>query len=122
MQNDIPYYPMYMLHISQLLKGTTPLVILASLHQEERYGYDIIQAIKQASGDHLALGEGSVYPILHALERDKYIKSRWVIQEKGPARKYYALTAKGKKACSTSAQQWKSFSLAVSRATHAFGV
>lgn len=105
-----------------MLKGMTPQLVLASLLHEERYGYDIIQAIKNASEDVLQLGEGSVYPILHALEQKRFITSRWEIQEKGPARKYYRITSAGKRELETSQGQWKTFESAILRSLQIFGV
>lgn len=111
-----------MLNISQMLKGMTPQLVLASLLQGERYGYDIIQAIKNASEDVLQLGEGSVYPILHALEQKGFIASRWEIQKKGPARKYYRITSAGERELEKSHGQWKVFEGAILRSLQTFGV
>ncbi len=99
--------------MTDLLKGTTSTLVLAALSKEELYGYRIIQLIKEASDDALSLGEGSVYPILHALEGKELVKSRWQVQEVGPARKYYALTAKGRKELEGAAKTWRSYTGAV---------
>lgn len=98
-----------MLKTTDLLKGTTSTLVLAALSKEELYGYRIIQRIKEAGDEALSLGEGSVYPILHALESKGLVKSRWETQKIGPARKYYALTAKGKKELEGAAKTWRSY-------------
>ena len=104
-----------MLDISQLLKGTTPQLVLAALMKKEKYGYEIIKDIRDASEEVIQLGEGSVYPLLHALEQKGLVKSRWVQQEKGPGRKYYKLTPKGIKSLGEAKTQWKTFEQAVQR-------
>jgi len=102
-----------MLRTSDLLKGTTPALILAALAKEDLYGYRIIKLIQEESDDALKLGEGSVYPVLHALESKGLVKGRWETREIGPARKYYALTSKGKKELKTAAATWRGYSTAV---------
>lgn len=102
-----------MLRTADLLKGTTPALILAALSREDLYGYRIIQLIREKSDDALKLGEGSVYPVLHALERKGLVKSRWETQEVGPARKYYALTAKGRWQLEEAAKTFRTYSGAV---------
>ena len=97
----------------ELLKGSTWLLVLAVLSDSERYGYDIIKEIKKRSTDALELGEGTVYPILHALEKKKFVTSHWVKQEGAPDRKYYELTTAGKKALQVHAIEWNIFTTAV---------
>ncbi len=109
----IPHHTRYMLRTSDLLKGTTPALILAVLAKEDLYGYRIIQLIRQESDEALKLGEGSVYPVLHALEAKHLVKSRWETQEIGPARKYYALTAKGKEQLDVAVKTWRTYAGAV---------
>lgn len=113
MRYDIPYTVRYMLRTADLLKGTTPALILAALSNEDLYGYRIIQLIREESDDALKLGEGSVYPVLHALEGKGFVKSRWETQEVGPARKYYALTAKGRKELDSATETWRAHAKAV---------
>lgn len=89
------------------------MLILAVLREEELYGYRIIQSLKEKSAEALQAGEGSVYPILHALEKDGLLKSRWVEEGARPPRKYYRLTMKGQKALDTSKETWRSYTRAV---------
>lgn len=104
-----------MMDFAQLLKGTTPQLILAALAEHEMYGYELIKHIRDVSADVISLGEGSVYPLLHALEKEGLVKSHWVHLEKGPGRKYYQLTTAGKRALADAKKQWKGFELAVHR-------
>lgn len=113
MVNDIPHTARYMLRTADLLKGTTPALILAALSQEDLYGYRIIQRIQEVTDDALSLGEGSVYPVLHALEKKGFVRSRWETQEVGPARKYYALTAAGRRQLVVAAKTWRAHATAV---------
>ncbi len=101
--------------LTQLLKGTTPQLLLAALSRREMYGYELIKDVREKSDDVISLGEGSVYPILHALEKEGLVKSHWVHLEKGPGRKYYRITVKGKRTLEDAKKQWKGFELAVER-------
>lgn len=99
----------------ELLKGATPVLILAVLAEAPRHGYAIARAIEQRSQQALAVGEGSLYPLLHALERDGLITSAWVTPESGPARKVYRLTAAGHTALAQRMDAWQQFSTAINR-------
>ena len=78
-----------------LLKGTLPLLVLSVLREEELYGYEIAQRIRDRSGDLFAPSEGSLYPALHRLERDGALAATWRASERGPRRRYYAITPAG---------------------------
>ena len=111
----VRYKENLMKYESELLKGTTKNLILAVLSGGELYGYQIVKAIREQSGEELEFGEGSVYPALHALERDEYLSSHWVPQDGSPDRKYYTLTPKGKLVLKAALLEWKSFSGAVGK-------
>jgi len=81
---------------AEQLKGNTPTLILAVLQAGSLHGYAIARQIEQRSSGAFALGEGSLYPALRALERDGMVVSQWEIQATGPARKVYALTEAGR--------------------------
>lgn len=102
-----------MIFSKEILKGSTRPLVLAVLSDSERYGYDIIKEIKKRSGEVLELGEGSVYPILHTLEKEKLVTSHWIVQDGAPDRKYYRLTTAGKKALNEHVAEWKTFTTAV---------
>ncbi len=76
------------------MAGVPELMILRLLQKTEMYGYQIVQAIRAETGDVVSPGEGVVYTVLHALERDGALKSRRKMVE-GRSRSYYAVTAGG---------------------------
>src|SRR5580700_7248955 len=76
------------------MAGVPELMILRLLQDKDMYGYEIVQAIRAETGDIVSLGEGVVYTVLHALERDGALKSRRKTVE-GRSRIYYAVTTKG---------------------------
>lgn len=71
------------------------------------YGYKLIRELKRLGGDRFSFAEGTIYPILHSLERMRLIKSRWGESNNGPPRKYYEITNIGEKAASEGAELWK---------------
>jgi transcriptional regulator len=79
-----------------LLQGTLDLLILQTLQWGPRHGCRISQAIRAGSGDELRVDAGSLYPALHRLERQKWIKAEWTFSEKKPQVRSYRLTAAGK--------------------------
>lgn len=82
---------------SQMKKGVLDMLVLKLLEENEKYGYQIIQELKEKSNDRFLLKEGTLYPILYRLEDDNYIESRWSeAQGKRVPRKYYILTEEGR--------------------------
>lgn len=82
---------------SQMKKGVLDMLVLKLLEENEKYGYQIIQELKEKSNDRFLLKEGTLYPILYRLEDDNYIVSRWSeAQGKRVPRKYYILTEDGR--------------------------
>jgi PadR family transcriptional regulator PadR len=100
---------------SQLLKGTTPLLVLTVIGDGELYGYEIARQIRDRSGGAFAPSEGSLYPTLHQLEQDGALTATWRESERGPRRRFYRLTAKGQKLLQASLEQWTSFARNVER-------
>ena len=76
------------------MNGVPELLVLRLLRGGEMYGYEIVQAIRQETEDVVNLGEGVVYPLLHALERSGALTSRRAVIN-GRSRIYYALSSKG---------------------------
>ncbi len=100
----------------QIRKGSTRLAVLQLVSERERYGYEIIAAIRDRTNGALAVAEGNVYPALHALEAEGYITSTWREVEPGvPPRKYYRITARGREHRSTLAKEWREYAGAISR-------
>jgi DNA-binding PadR family transcriptional regulator len=84
----------------------TPLV-LAILAEGDSYGYAILKRVSELSAGDLQWTDGMLYPVLHRLERQGYIKGKWGTAETGRKRKYYHLTARGREQLAHQCQQWK---------------
>lgn len=93
---------------SQLLKGTTELLILSVLEDEPRHGYDILQRIRERGGS-IAVSEASLYPALHRLERRGALAASWGAGEGGPRRRYYQLTDAGRGLLAETRAEWERF-------------
>ena len=89
-----------------LTAATTKPIILAILKQGKSYGYLIIRTIKEWSGGQMEWSDGMLYPVLHRLEKDKLIRSEWILSDGSRPRKYYEITAKGKKELLAEKEQW----------------
>ena len=87
------------------MNGVPELLILRLLQAQEMYGYELVQAIKAETGNAITLGEGVVYPVLHALEREGALKSRRK-PVNGRTRVYYSVTVKGTKRLSGLVSEW----------------
>ncbi len=90
----------------ELVAASTEPLILSLLSSGESYGYELIQEIKQRSGDKINWTDGMLYPVLHRMEDNGWIKSRWVTMENGRKRKYYAIKQDGKQALQEKYEQW----------------
>jgi transcriptional regulator len=90
----------------ELVAASTEPMILSLLSRGESYGYALIQEVKQLSGDKIEWTDGMLYPVLHRMEREGWIESRWGQAENGRKRKYYALKKDGKKALKEQREQW----------------
>jgi PadR family transcriptional regulator PadR len=97
---------------AEVLKGHLDALVLAALEHEPAHGYAVIQRLRRRSADVFRLPEGTVYPALHRLERDRLVKSRWVIAN-GRRRRVYRLTRAGEEALAVRRLEWKTFSRAV---------
>ncbi|TVQ54424.1 MAG: PadR family transcriptional regulator [Phycisphaerales bacterium] len=98
---------------SRFLTGAVDMLILDVLSRGDSYGYQISQTVMSQSDGYFELKEGSLYPALHRLERQKMLKAYWVEPEEGRRRKYYKLTAKGRKTLEERRENWRNFSQAV---------
>jgi len=98
-----------------LLKGTLPLLVLSVIADEELYGYEIAQRIRDRSGDLFAPSEGSLYPTLHRLEGAGALSARWRSSERGPRRRYYAITPAGQSLLADASEEWTRVSAGVNR-------
>ncbi|MGZ4971870.1 MAG: PadR family transcriptional regulator [Limisphaerales bacterium] len=90
----------------ELVAASTEPMILSLLAKGESYGYALIQEVKRLSGDKIEWTDGMLYPVLHRMEQNGWIKARWVEVETGRKRKYYSLKNDGKKALKLKQEQW----------------
>ena len=90
----------------ELVAASTEPLILSLLAQGESYGYALIQEVKRLSDDKIEWTDGMLYPVLHRMEANGWIKSRWVKIENGRKRKYYSIKKDGHKALKDKRQQW----------------
>ena len=98
-------YNTSMLSKDMVAASARPL-LLSILAKSESYGYEIIQNVRQISGGEIQWSDGMLYPVLHRMERDGVIASKWKESEIGRRRKYYFITTEGCMALKTERQQW----------------
>ena len=95
------------------LSGIPELLVLRLLQDQEMYGYEIVQAVARATGEAITPGEGVIYPILHALEKDGALKAQGR-PVGGRTRIYYTLTSKGVRRLFDLTDEWSRVTRAVS--------
>jgi PadR family transcriptional regulator PadR len=98
-----------------IVKGNTLTLILSLLKEGPTYGFEIAREIERRSEGTLRFREGLLYPALHQLEREGLVESEWRVSSQGPRRKYYRLTAKGKREAERLRSRWAVFSSAVDK-------
>jgi PadR family transcriptional regulator, regulatory protein PadR len=86
--------------------SATPLV-LAILAEGDSYGYAIIKRVAELSGGHLQWTDGMLYPVLHRLERQGHVTSKWGESDGGRKRKYYRITKAGREQLAEHRKQWQ---------------
>jgi transcriptional regulator len=99
----------------ELKKGSTELLVLALVEDRPRHGYDIGKRIESVSNGRLTFRIGSLYPILCRLEDKGLITGRWIEKAGERRRRYYKLTAEGRKALARERSLWSEFVLTVNR-------
>jgi transcriptional regulator len=98
---------------SDLVQGTLDLLILKTLSLEPKHGWAIAKRIQQVSGEVLQVQQGSLYPALHRLEQQGWIKAKWEESETGRQAKFYSLTAAGRKQLESETANWNRLSQAI---------
>ena len=95
----------------QMRKGTTTVIILNLLAEENRpmYGYEIIQELEQRSQGYFRFKEGLIYPRLHDLERQDLLRATWQGEEGSRRRKFYSITDAGRRRLEKELQGWQAF-------------
>jgi PadR family transcriptional regulator len=99
---------------SDLVQGTLDLLIMKILALEPQHGWAISQRLKQISGDVLQVSDGSLYPALHKLEQEGWIKAVWKPTENNRRAKFYELTRSGRRELEREAANWQRLSAAIS--------
>src|SRR6267142_5531799 len=100
---------------SDLLQGTLDLLIQKTLELEPMHGWGITLRIQQLSESVLQINQGSLYPALHRLEEQGWIRAAWKTSENNRQAKYYELTARGRKQMAAEKENWLRLSGAVAR-------
>jgi len=103
----------------ELKKGSAELLILSLVETRARHGYEIGKLIEDRSGGALRFNVASLYPLLYRLEKRAWIQGRWVEKEGQRRRRYYRLTAEGRKVLAAQRRGWESFVESIRRITRA---
>ncbi len=98
-----------------LLQGTLDLLILRTLQTGPMHGWAISERIQQISKNVLRVNQGSLYPAMHRLEHQGWIKAEWGVSELGRRARFYKLTASGRKQLEREADNWARLAVAIGR-------
>lgn len=99
----------------ELKKGSAELLILSLIEVRSRHGYEIGKLIETKSGGVVRFSAAALYPLLYRLEKRGWIKGRWVEKEGQRRRRYYGLTAAGRRILREQRTAWQAFAAAVNR-------
>ena len=97
----------------ELLKGNTETLLLSLLAGEVMYGYQIVKEIEKRSSGYFRFKEGTLYPALHRLEEGGLVEGKWGEDDPAVPRRYYHITAKGKRMLEERLSEWQRFANAV---------
>ena len=101
----------------QVKKGSAEVLMLALVEERPRHGYEISKLIEERSNGRLRFKVASLYPLLYRLEKRGWIQGRWVEQAGQRRRRYYKLTAEGRKVLAAQRNTWREFVEAIGRIT-----
>jgi transcriptional regulator len=101
----------------ELKKGSAELMILSLVEARPRHGYEISKLIESLSGGVVRFNVASLYPLLYRLEQRGWIKGRWVEEAGQRRRRFYRLTAEGRKVLAAQRHTWREFVAAINRIT-----
>ncbi len=90
-----------------LMAASSTPIVLAILTEGDSYGYAIIKRVRELSGGRMEWTDGMLYPVLHRLERLGHVEARWQVAESGRKRKYYRITAQGRRQLAEERRQWQ---------------
>ncbi len=90
----------------ELVGASTGLLVLGVLAESASYGYEIVKRLNREADGVFLWQEGTVYPVLHKLEKDKLVRTQWQQADSGRRRKYYYITAEGRAALTERTEEW----------------
>lgn len=90
---------------TQFKKGVLELLVLLIVEKKDKYGYELVEAVSKI----VDVNEGTIYPILKRLTNEGYFETYLEESKEGPTRKYYHITARGKKYCKDQKKEWEKF-------------
>ena len=91
----------------ELPQGTLDLLVLKALALEPLHGWAISERLQQITGDAVQVQQGSLYPALHRLERQGWLRAKWAVSENNRRARYYELTRQGRKQLETETAAWR---------------
>jgi PadR family transcriptional regulator len=97
----------------ELLQGTLDLIVLQALRWGPRHGYGLVQLIRATSNGVLQVDAGSLYPALHRLERQRFVKAEWTLSDNKQRVRVYKLTAAGQRRLTAERSRWEQLSQAI---------
>lgn len=104
-----------------ILSGNTDMLVLSLLKDGDKYGYEMVTELARRSDDTFHLKEGTLYPLLHTLEQNHYVKSYVKEAPTGRSRRYYHLTKSGESYLKKKTEEWKQFTQKVNTVLEAAG-
>jgi DNA-binding PadR family transcriptional regulator len=93
----------------ELKRGTLEMVLLKLLREREMYGYELVTEFQERGNGEFQIKDGTLYPVLYRLEKAGHVEPRWETQERGVPRKYYRVTAAGRKQADRLVGEWRNF-------------
>jgi PadR family transcriptional regulator len=114
----LPTYTLPMVLSRDIKKGSAELLILALLEERARHGYEIARLIADRSDGAITFTSATLYPALHALERQGVIRGRWEVRPGERRRRFYSLTPAGRRALEAQRAGWNRFIRALTRITN----
>ena len=105
----------------ELMKGSTAMLVLSIISKDDMYGYKIVKELESRSENVFSMKEGTLYPLLHALEEEGFVESYWQ-EYAGRNRKYYHITHRGKTALKEKKEEFEAYSVAVGKVLSFSGV
>ena len=98
---------------SDIIRGTLDLLVLRALNWGPAHGYTIAKWVESATGDALALNEGTLYPALHRLEERGWVTAKWGTSENNRQAKFYSLTRTGRAQLKVETNNWRRYAAAM---------